>query len=482
MSIHFGTDGWRAVISDTFTFANVRLLTQAVAQAVRSPAWHVAGTVVQPDVAVVGYDTRFLSDAYAAATAEVLAANGFRVYLAQQPAPTPVISFACRELQAVVAVMITASHNPARYNGYKLKAAFGGSALNVQAQLVEEELASIQASGGQPRTQKLAQAVQNGQVVYFDPLPSYGKHLQTLLDFNAISQYSRQAYVLADAMYGAGSGVFEHLLTPTQGKINGFRQEHNPGFNGICPEPILRYLHATIAAVKTRHADVAIITDGDADRIGALDAHGNFVDPHQILALTTQYLVEHKQQRGAIVKTVSTTQMLNRQARHYGLKLYETPVGFNHIVDHMLQESVLVGGEESGGMSIVGHIPEGDGILMGLLLLEMLAVYQTPLHQLVSDLQKRFGPTHYERLDQHLHQPVAKKEMVRRLTTAVPAQIAGLTLQTVQTLDGVKYLFADDSWLLIRPSGTEPVLRLYAESDSTKRVQALLNYAKQIAE
>lgn len=248
----------------------------------------------------------------------------------------------------------------------------------------------------------------------------------------------------------------------------------NPGFGGIHPEPIRKYLDMLAAAIQTNHADVGLATDGDADRIGAMDGHSAFVDPHTIMALSLRYLVEKRGWTGDVVKTVSTTMMLNRIAAKHGLTLHETPVGFNHIADHMLNGDVLIGGEESGGISIKGHIPEGDGILMGLLLLEVMADARAPLHEVVADLQAHYGPTCYERTDFTLKAPVPKREMVARLQAAAPATLAGETVRDVLTFDGIKFVLADDSWLLIRPSGTEPVLRVYAEGRDADQVRALL--------
>jgi phosphomannomutase len=254
----------------------------------------------------------------------------------------------------------------------------------------------------------------------------------------------------------------------------------NPGFGGIHPEPIQKYLDALAAAIQSNHADVGLATDGDADRIGAMDGQGNFIDPHTIMALALRYLAEKRGWKGDVVKTVSTTMMINRIAARHGLKLYETPVGFNYIADYMLNGDVLIGGEESGGISIKGHIPEGDGILMGLLLLEIMADAGAPLAEIVAQLQKEYGPTCYERTDFHLNAPVPKKEMVARIEAQAPASMAGQAVRDVHTFDGIKFVLNDDSWLLIRPSGTEPVLRVYAEAPNHDTVTELLRVGRQM--
>ena len=465
--IGFGTDGWRAVIADTFTFSNLRLIAQAVADAINRQ--QAGGR--QPSV-IVGYDTRFLSDRFAVETARVLAANNIVTWLTRSDAPTPAISFNVRHRGADAGIVITASHNPPRYNGFKLKAAYGGSATADQCALVEEELRRLERKGRGPNLMDYQQALDAGLIRRFDPGWDYYSHLGELVNLDEISE--RELTVVADAMWGAGRGALSAILSRTRSHVSEVRAVLNPGFGGIHPEPIARYLNELVAAVQRVHADVGLATDGDADRIGAIDAQGNFVDPHTIFALTLRHLVEKRGQRGAVVKTVSTTFMVNKLAEKYDLPLHETPVGFNHIADLMMNHDVLIGGEESGGISIRGHIPEGDGILMGLLLLEIMAQTRAPLHEIIADLQASFGPAHYARIDATLARQLPKKQIVQMLADSAPAQLNGEAVARVDTLDGIKFYLADDSWLLIRPSGTEPVLRIYAEARSAAAVSALL--------
>jgi phosphomannomutase len=482
MSIHFGTDGWRAVISDTFTFSNLRMLTQAIADAVASEQWDRSNghrATADPRKMVVGFDTRFLSDRYAQEAARVLAANGFTVHLAQADAPTPAISYAVRHLNAAAGVMITASHNAPRYNGVKLKAAYGGSASPEQCRRVEVYLNDNEERGRGPNLVDFDQARSQGLIVRFNPLPAYFEHLRTLINTNVIADNPPRFVV--DPMYGSGRGVIRSFLQGTGCEICEIRGEMNPGFGGVHPEPIGRYLGALAGAVSTGMGSFGLATDGDADRIGAIDEHGNFVSPHLIFAIALRYLVEQRGWSGAVVRTVSTTRMIDRLCQKYGLKLYETPVGFNHIADYMLRDEVLIGGEESGGISCKGHIPEGDGPLMGLLLVEIIAAWKTSLHELVESVLREVGPAFYERNDLRLNRPVSKSEMTQYLVEQAPASIGGETVRQVNNLDGVKYILADDSWLLIRPSGTEPVLRLYAEGRSQEIVRALLEFGQQVA-
>jgi len=468
MSIHFGTDGWRAVIADTFTFENVRLVSQAVANWVNK-----AYTGTTPPEMVVGYDTRFLSDRFAMETARVLAANGIIVWLTRTDSPTPAISYNVKDKKAVAGVVITASHNPPRYNGFKVKSAYGGSATSEECDKIEAELALIQAAGNKVNEMSYDDALAQEKIRRFDPSWVYYQHLTDLVDVDKISE--GELNIVADAMWGAGRGAFTSILSRTRCHVTGIRDVLNPGFGGIHPEPMMKYLNDLVATVQRLQAHVGLATDGDADRIGAIDAQGNFIDPHHIFALTLSHLVENKGLRGDVVKTVSTTLMIDALCKKYDLKLHETPVGFNYIADLMMNNDVLMGGEESGGISIRGHIPEGDGILMGLMLLEVMATAKAPLHEIVADLQKNFGPAHYERIDTRLSKTIPKKQMVKLLTDNAPARLGGESVARVDTLDGVKFYLADGSWLLVRPSGTEPVLRIYAEAHTPEMVKSLLD-------
>ncbi len=474
MSIGFGTDGWRAVIAETFTFGNLRLVAQAVADYVNKEA--SGGT--QPEV-VVGFDTRFLSDRFAAETARVLAANGIITWLARTDAPTPAISYNVMHKKAVAGVVITASHNPPRYNGFKLKAGYGGSALPEQCAEVERLLEVAQREARGPNLMDYDRAIEQGLIRRFNPTNAYYEHLETLVDIDKISQ--AELRIVADPMYGSGRTAVRSLLSRSRCVVSEIRGEMNPGFGGIHPEPIRKYLDRLAAAIQADHADVGVATDGDADRIGAMDGAGNFVDPHTIMSLALRYLSEKRGWTGDVIKTVSTTMMINRIAAKQGLKVYETPVGFNHIADYMMSGDVLIGGEESGGISIKGHIPEGDGVLMAMLLLEIMADARVPLVEMVQDLQAKFGPTCYERTDFHLKKAVPKKEMVAQLQAKAPPSMAGETVREVHTFDGIKFVLADDSWLLIRPSGTEPVLRVYAEATSEHMVKELLAAGRAMA-
>ncbi len=473
MTIKFGTDGWRAVISETFTFGNLRLVAQAIADFVREQNNN------DPSV-IIGFDTRFLSDRYAAEVARVMAANQISTWLARADTPTPTISHAVVYKKATAGVMITASHNAPRYNGVKLKASYGGSATPAQNKRVEYLLDRNLETVHGPNLMDLEDAVKQGLVNKFDPAWAYYEHLSTLIDLDVIS--SGELRVVADGMYGSGRGAIGEVLARGRSRVHNIRHEMNPGFGGIHPEPIAKHLGMLMSTIQAGHWDVGLATDGDADRIGAVDARGEFVDPHRIFALVLRYLIEKRGWTGKVVRTVSTTRMVDRIAAAHNLPLVETPVGFNHIADLMVANGVLMGGEESGGISIKGHIPEGDGVLMGLLLLEVMAEAQAPLHVLVADLLDKYGPAQYARTDMKLKRPINKSDMVKLLVDSAPAAIAGVSVEEVQTVDGVKYYLDDGSWLLIRPSGTEPVLRVYAEAPNDARVKALLDFGEEMAQ
>jgi alpha-D-glucose phosphate-specific phosphoglucomutase len=466
MAIKFGTDGWRAVISDEFTFSNLRRVAQAIADYLLETRGESAAPVV------VGFDTRFLSDRYALELARVLADAGLPVYLSRADCPTPALAYAIWHFKALGGVMITASHNPPRYNGVKFKGPHGGPGLPGETRRIEEILernaTALPATNGVPLTNP---DQDYPGVMRFDPMPAYLAHIRTLVDFEAISRSG--LHVVVDPMYGAGRGYIAAFLREAGCEVTQLHGEMNPGFGGIHPEPIARNLGDLMTTMRSGRFDLGLATDGDADRIGAVDAQGEFVDPHRIFALVLRHLIEERHWSGAVVKTVSTTQLLNLLAQHYGLALHETPVGFNHICDWMLKDDVLIGGEESGGITIKGHVPDGDGILMGLLLAELLAYQRKPLDAIIAELMQEFGEFHYGRKDVHT-QAFDKKQLTQRLLKEAPERILQHKVVRINNSDGIKYLLEDDSWLLIRPSGTEPLLRIYAEAHNRQEVQQLL--------
>ncbi|MDI6869832.1 MAG: phosphoglucomutase/phosphomannomutase family protein [Bacillota bacterium] len=466
--LKFGTDGWRAVIAQDFTFANVRRVAQALADYVVSTGEGSRGLVV-------GYDTRFLSDRFAASVAEVLAANGVPVYLTDQAAPTPAVSYAIKHLGAAGGVMVTASHNPPEYNGIKFKGSYGGSALPGMVAEIESRLETA-AGGEAPRV--TANRV-SGCIRSFDPRPPYFAQLRKLVDFEAIR--SAGLRLVVDPMHGAGRGYLKELLAEERISVTEIRGEFNPSFGGVNPEPIACNLDVLAQAVRESRGDLGVATDGDADRVGAMDERGNFVDSHRIFALLLEHLVSRRRWTGAVVKTFSTTQMIDKLAAAYGLTLYETPIGFKYVCEYMLADDILIGGEESGGIGIKNHLPERDGLLCSLLLAESLAVSGLSLAALVDDLLRRVGQHEYGRVDLHLR-PGQKEAVLERLMACPPRELAGQPVVERRDRDGLKFVMADGSWLLFRPSGTEPLLRTYAEAPSREQVRGLLAFAVAEAE
>jgi len=472
ISISFGTDGWRGVISDDFTFANLRLVAQVVADQFTEQGQAEKGLVV-------GFDTRFLSDRYAIEVSRVLAANGIQVYLTKSDCPTPALSYAITNLGTAGGVMITASHNPPRYNGIKLKGSFGGSMMPDETQRIQERLdILVKEEGYQPRLMGYEAALAGRLISRIDPLPAYLDHIQSLVNLELIGRSKLR--VAVDPMYGAARGYVKALLQEAGCYAREIHGEMNPGFAGLHPEPIARNLEGLMDLVAAGPYDVGLATDGDGDRIGAVDLTGRFVDPQTIFCLVLRHLVEERKLSGAVVKTVSTTQAANVMAERYGLPLFETPVGFNHICDLILKNDVLIGGEESGSITIKGHIPEADGILMALLLVEIMATHDEPLHLIIDKMMQEIGPFRYAREDVPAG-PFSREELLDRLVEEAPAEIGGLRVARVDNTDGVKYHLQDASWLLIRPSGTEPVLRIYAEGKSWDQVRRLLTEGRLLA-
>ncbi|MFZ3209683.1 MAG: phosphoglucomutase/phosphomannomutase family protein [Geobacteraceae bacterium] len=467
MQIKFGTDGWRGVIAREFTFDNLSLVAQATMDYLQQEGLAARGLVI-------GYDRRFLSREFAERVAEVACGNGIKVWLGDGYAPTPAVSWGVHELKAGGGVIITASHNPPIYNGFKFKESFGGSARPSTTMRLEE-LVSVGIRSGRPvQAVPLSEAISKGQVEPIDFRDGYIRQLARYVDLELIRQAAIQ--VVVDPMYGAGAGFFSQLL-PGADEIHTI---DNPGFGGRPPEPIDEHLKELELLVKEGPYRVGLALDGDADRIGAIDETGEFFSSHRIFTVLMRHLYERKGLKGGIAKTVSTTRMIDLLAEKFGLPLFETPIGFKHICELMLEHDILIGGEESGGLGVKGHIPERDGILMGLLLLEAMAMSGKGLRQLLDETMSEIGHFAYHRLDFSIDN-VAKERLIARLTTERIATIAGRPVAKENFRDGFKFIFGDDSWLLIRPSGTEPVIRLYSEAFDTDTVAKLLKAGREIA-
>ncbi len=465
--IKFGTDGWRAIIADAYTFENVRRVAQATAD------YFLEADLASRGV-VVGYDTRFASEHFAAAVAEVMAGNGIPVALCQTPTPTPTTSYSILVRKAGGAVVITASHNPPLYNGFKVKPEYAGSAS-------PEVVAAIEANLDRRPVQRmpLQEALDRGLVERFDPRPAYFEQIARLVDLEALKEAGLT--VVVDAMYGAGQGYFPELLDGGSTRVIQLNGERNPYFGGVNPEPIARNLKKLMKVVRESGSDVGIALDGDADRVGLVDEQGNFVDQLRVFGLLTLYLLEVRGWRGPIVKSLSTTSMVELLGEQYGVPVYETPVGFKYIGPKMIEVEAMIGGEESGGYGFRGHIPERDGILAGLFLLDMMVKLKRTPSQLVELLFEKVGPHYYDRLD--LSFPAERRaEIQQRLQEATPKELDGIPVVRIQREGGFKFLREDGSWLLIRFSGTEPILRIYTETKDPEAVERMLQEGRRLAD
>ena len=461
-AIKFGTDGWRAVIAEDFTFANVDRVAQATANYWRANP--VPGT--DGSKAVVGYDRRFLSEQFAQRVAEVFAGNGFRVTLTDRPTPTPSVSFEVKRQHAIGGVMLTASHNPPAFNGFKLKAWYGGSAEPAVCQAVEALLdrSPVQAID-------FATAQKAKQIALRDVRGAHFAAIKKLVDFKLIA--GSKLRFAHEALYGVGAGCFNELLAGTTCRVTTINAEHNPGFGGLNPEPIAKNYTHSIPFLKKHPQDVCLVTDGDADRVGGLMGNGDPLTTHQIICLLLRHYVKNRRLTGRIVKALTTSSLVDKMCKKLGLELVETGVGFKYIASEMLKGGVLLGFEESGGIGFPGHIPERDGIAAGLVLLEMLATEKRPLKKLLAELDQEFGPHRYARIDTPF--PLEKRGALMEFCKAnPPAKLLKSKLADLKSFDGVKFIAADGSWLMLRGSGTEPILRIYAEAMSDAEVQALL--------
>jgi phosphomannomutase len=465
--IRFGTDGWRAVIGDEFTFENVRACAQATALQVQETGLADRGMVV-------GYDTRFASEEFAAAAAEVLAANGIPVYLCDRPAPTPVIGYAILQRKAAGSVVITASHNPSQYSGFKVRTEYAGAAPPEVLTRIEALLAR---SGRAPRL-PLAEAKAKGLVETFDPQPEYLAHVSELVELGSLRAAGLR--VVVDSMHGAGAGYLRRLLAGGKTRIWEVRSARNPAFPGMHnPEPIPRNLSPLRRAVRRHRAQVGLATDGDADRLGVLDGEGRFVNQLQTFALLTYYLLEVRGLRGPIIKSLTTTGMVPRLGELYGVPVHETAVGFKHLGPKMRETDAIIAGEESGGYAFRGHLPERDGIVSGLYFLDLMARRRKDAADLVAELFDKVGPHYYDRVDIEMS-PQERTRMESRLEGLRPKSIAGMKVTAIDRTDGLRFRLDDGAWALIRLSGTEPLMRIYTEVPREELVAKVLSEVREL--
>lgn len=462
--IKFGTDGWRAVISEDFTFKNVAIVAQAISEWLNRDCELKSGS--SPRVAV-GYDTRFLSDEYAEIVSCVLAQNGIEVYLSDAPIPTPALSFGVLKTKSMAGIMITASHNPGRFNGIKIKTSQGGAATRVITGKVESYLYQTEVQKAD-----LAVARQEKKIILHDYKREYVKFIRNYIDLKRIKNSTFK--VLTDVMHGSGDSLMADILRGTKIRLSLMRADINPSFEGGKPEPVKEYLGEILSRVKKEKFDLGLILDGDADRIAAVAPGGEFINPQKILGLLILHLVRNRGKKGGVVKTICGTTLIDKIAQKLGLKLYETPVGFKYISDLMVSEKIVAGGEEAGGMGLPDYIPERDGTLSGLLLLEMMVCQKKNIKKILSEMEKEFGRYFYERLDLKLSsQDPVDLNRLKALESVLGKKVVGM-----KDLDGVKLICEDDSWLMFRPSGTEPLVRIYAEAASAAKARQLIRFGE----
>ncbi len=469
--IKFGTDGWRAVISDTFTFDNVKKVAQAMADYVKTQRSVLKDRKFK---VVVGYDTRFLSDRYAELTARVMASNGIPVILADRPCPTPSVSYAIKDKNLIGGVVITASHNPARYNGMKYKAYYSGSAGPDITKKMELLLGANQVKCEAMDDLKLKGVVTTENIV-----PRHIDFIKRYVNLRLIKKSPLK--VMVDSMYGTGNSYISELLKGGKCRIDTIHNMINPSFGGINPEPIMPNLKELALAVKKGKYSIGLATDGDADRLGVILPDGSPITGHKVMTLLLLHLLEDRKMKGDVIQTICGTVLIEKICKKYKLKMHETHVGFKYICDIMGKQDILVGGEETGGVAFKNYIPERDGILSGLLILEMLSKRRKSLDRIIKDIEKEYGTYEYRRLDMMV--PDAKKRALMELLKTRPLKkVLDKKVVEIKDYDGYKFILEDSSWFMMRLSGTEPIVRIYAEASTGKKALAMLEFGKKIVE
>jgi len=459
MAIKFGTDGWRAVIADEYTFENLKRISKATAIAFENHPKIKNGIVL-------GYDTRFLSKEFAECSASVFANHGVKVYLTDSFVTTPTVSLLCRDKNLAYGVMITSSHNPPKYNGFKLKDEFGGSMGTPHLSVIENVMMTDKNFdyGGK----SFDSLISEGKIEYVAGKEYYIKTLKEKIDTDIIKKSGIK--IIYDAMYGSGQGMMDSLIN-----LKTLRSEVNPSFGGLSPEPVMKNLWVISSEMKNGGYDIGIVTDGDADRIAILDENGEFVDAQKTFALLLTYMIEEKKMTGGVVRGFSSSELIKKICDEYGLKLYSVQIGFKYISELMVREDILIGAEESGGIGLKNHLPERDGIFNGMMYCEMLAVKKKKLSALIDNIEKRYGKFYYKRIDQHVSSNELKSELIELAKNLT--QVAGMNVISKDTLDGCKLIF-EEGWLLVRASGTEPLLRIYCETFREDKTDIILTDIK----
>ena len=465
MEIKFGTDGWRGVIADDFTYETVRQATQGIAQYLRR----------QPDpTAIVGYDTRFASELFAREVSQVLAGNGIHALQIDAPAPTQVSTYAILDRKASGALIITASHNPYYFSGLKYKPEYAGSASPEVTDRLEQEIVKVQRDGAVKQL-RFEDGERQGLIEIFDPQPAYAAQVARLVSLDGIK--SAGLRILHEPMYGASQGYVRRLLAGGRTTVEEIHAERNASFGGMHPEPIAQWMPEAMQRMKAGGFDLCIANDGDADRVGIIDERGVFINQLQVAALLMLYLVEKRGKRGDVVRSLTSTSMLDKLGERFGVKVHELQVGFKYLGPKMIETRAMLAAEESGGFGFSGHIPERDGVLSGLLFADMIVQYGQPLSRIFQHLEDLVGPHFYARHDIHLERDeyaARRAELYGRLERDTPREIAGEPVVRTRTDDGFKFYLKDGSWVLVRFSGTEPLIRVYSEAPSRERVDQLL--------
>jgi phosphoglucomutase len=472
MEIKFGTSGWRGIISDEFTFENVEIVTQAICDYIKQQK-----TSGKRPAVIVGYDTRFFSEKFAEVTAAVIAANGLQALLCNRDTPTPVIAFEILRRKAAGGINFTASHNPASYNGIKFSPSWGGPALPETTTAIE---ANCRKYLRQPRLVKkmaLAEALKKRSIIMIDPRPQYLRKLRSIIDLKAIQK--ARLKIAVDVLYGTGRGYLDELLTEAGVKIHLLHNWRDVLFGGRPPEPSSENIHEMVQIVKKEKCHLGLGTDGDADRFGIIDEKGNYIQPGHVIALLLDHLQKTRKWQGVVARSVMTTNFIDAVAQKHKVKVRETPVGFKYIGDILVKEGLIIGGEESGGLTIHGHVPEKDGILACLLVAEMVAYQKKPLSRILADLYKEVGVFLFARTNFHVTvERIAK--LKQTLKGKPPKSIAGIKIQKIITIDGFKFILEDGSWVGLRLSGTEPVVRYYCEAFNQAKLQRLIGAGKKL--
>lgn len=480
MKIKFGTSGWRAIIADEFTFANVRIVTQSIADYLKQEGLHNRSVVI-------GYDTRFLSEQFSQTVANVFAANGIEVHLADRDIPTPVVAYEILRTKAAGGIIITASHNPFAYSGLKFNSDWGGPALPTITQRIESGCDIYLSGESTPKTGREATGIKKRLIVPLNPKPEYFKQLERLVDVKAIKKGKLK--VVVDAIWGAGRGYLNEFLERCGAEVISLRQNRDVLYNGGGPSPEPENLDDMRKAIQKEKAHLGLATDGDADRFGIMDVDGTLLSPNEFLPLLLDHLVKTRGWRGVVARSVMTSHFIDAVAKFHGLAVKETPVGFKYIGDVMVHENsvypskdghFILGGEESGGLSIRGHVPEKDGVLACLLAAEIVAVTKQPLRKSLASLQKQVGPFVTERLNFHVT-PEKMVSLKEKLRQNPPTKFGKMNVRRIVETDGHKFILADGSWLGIRLSGTEPVVRIYLESDNKDTLKSLAKEGQALA-